>query len=151
MAIAGIFAVIFVLANVFCATNTLLICFFVRINTFRNKVLIDEGLYHPVHEYCDTLKNIYLDDFLHSPQYNEFKERTGRNTISFTLFKKGAKMCPCIKEPQMRVCVDEVETVFNHLATTLSNIGRRRRDNNDCDCEFCTSEANKKERLKEGE
>ena len=94
-------------------------------NTFAPKVPLADGSYHPVHEFCDTVKNIYNDDFLKSPEFAAFKERTKRDTICFSLFKRGATMCPCIQKPKMRVCVDEVETAFNELTKTLASMLRR--------------------------
>jgi hypothetical protein len=105
-------------------------------------------MFHPIHEYSDTLRNIYMDDFKASDQFKEFQKRTGRNSISFTKFSEGAKQCPCIQEPGMRVCVDEVETVFGELTTTLANINRK--NTTVCECEFCKNEDIKKEELGAG-
>lgn len=120
-------------------------------NTFSGKVKVADDTYHAVHEYHDTLKNIYLDDFLSSREFEEFVARTGKTSVSFTKFKEGALMCPCIREPVMRVCVDEVETAFNEVVRTLHNIRKSRwnRNRDECECQFCTHEAVKKERLGE--
>lgn len=120
-----------------------------RVNTFGGKVKVAEETYHAVHEYQDTLKNIYLDDFQSSRELEDFVARTGKTSVSFTKFKEGALMCPCIRAPVMRVCVDEVETAFNEVVKTLHNIGKKRwkRNRDDCECPFCTREAVEKERL----
>ena len=93
-----------------------------RVNTFGNKVKVVPGLYHAVHEYNDTLKNIYLDDFQASEEFQSFCNRSGRKSICFNTFKRGALRCDCIKKPTMRVCVDENETEFTELTTTLQII-----------------------------
>jgi hypothetical protein len=111
-------------------------------------VEVEKDVFHPVHEYNDTLKNIYMDDFKASPEYKLFQEKTGRKSISYSMFVRGAKMCKCIKEPTMRVCVDEIETVFAELTTTLANLNRS--NTTVCLCPFCRLEDKKKKELGEG-
>ena len=121
-------------------------------NTFGNKIKIGPDKYHAMHEYHDTLKNIYLDDFLNSVDFEEYCARTGRTSVSYGKFLEGALMCPCIREPVMRVCVDEVETAFNELTKTLSNVRKANRTQRRpaCTCVFCKNEATKKEELPDG-
>lgn len=126
-----------------------------RVNTFANKVKVgtdSEGryLYHPVHEYRDSVKNIYADDFLKSQAFKDFQERTGRATLSFSKFKEGAFKCPCIQAPKMKVCVDEIETEFNELTKTFESKLRRRPATEAC-CIACVEQDMEKERLGEGE
>ena len=128
--------------------------FTVRVNTFGKKVKIGtvDGIdqYHAQHEYTDTLKNIYAQDFKDSVEYEDFCRDTGRDGISYSKFKEGVRLCPCISEPTMRVCVDELETGFTELTECLSSI-LRRSARTPCECGFCESEARKKEELKKGE
>ena len=119
-------------------------------NTFAAKVKVGDNCYHPVHEYRDTVKNIFLDDFLNSKAFEEYKEESGRDTISFSKFKEGAFMCPCIRAPKARVCVDEIETGFNELTKSLENILRQQAATEyDC-CPACAMETAKKEGNPEG-
>ena len=125
-----------------------------RVNTFANKVNIgknSEGIdqYHPVHEYRDTVKNIYADDFLKSQAFKDFRERTGRATISFSKFKEGAFKCPCIQPPKMKACVDEIETEFNEFTKAFESKLRRRPATEFC-CIACVEQDMEKERLGEG-
>jgi hypothetical protein len=99
-----------------------------RINTFGTKVKVgvdDHGeiIEHAVHEYHDTLKNIYLGDFKQSDEFEEYCRRSGKADISFSKFKEGALLCPCIREPTMRVCVDEIETGFSELVHVMTQPG----------------------------
>lgn len=126
-------------------------------NTFCSKVRVSEknaptAEYHAVHEYNDTLKNIFADEFLNSIEFQDFVERTGKQSISFSKFLEGACACPCIRAPVMRVCVDEVETAFNELVKTLNNIRKRNRNQRrpECACLFCQNEAAKKNSLGSG-
>ena len=77
------------------------------------------------------MKNIYFDDFLNSEEVRPFKEWTGRDSISFSKFKEGVFMGPCIRAPKSRVCVYESVT------------------EDDC-CPACAAEAAKKEENSEG-
>ena len=133
--------------------NNLFVVVCCRINTFgaRTTVGTDKDgnkIEHAVHEYHDTLKNIYLDDFKQSEQYEMFCRDSGKKEIGFTLFKEGALSCSCIQEPTMRVCVDEVETGFSELIYSMKEILRRSRTA--CECLFCRNEKTKREELKEG-
>lgn len=121
-------------------------------NTFGNKIKVGDDKYHAIHESHDTLKNIYIDDFLHSVELEEFCARTGRTTVFYGKFLEGALRCRCIRAPVMRVCVDEVETAFNEMTKTLSNVRKANRTQRRpvCECVFCTSEAAKKEGLPDG-
>ena len=124
-----------------------------RINTFGSKIVVgkdQEGnnVEHAVHEYHDTLQNIYCGDFKKSDESKDFCEATGRTTLSYTKFKEGAFMCPCIKEPTMRVCVDEIETGFSELVYSMKEIMRRSRTK--CTCGFCKNEDCRKKELKDG-
>jgi hypothetical protein len=121
------------------------------VNTFGSKILVGKDKYHARHEYHDTLKNIYLDDFQNSIEFQDFVQRTGKTSVSFRTFVDGALMCPCIKEPVMRVCVDETETAFNEYAKALNNIRKKCRTQRrpPCQCQFCINEAARKERLEE--
>ena len=121
-------------------------------NTFGNKVKVAPDVYHPIHEYHDTLKNIYIDDFKNSVEFQEFKGRTGRSSISYTKFLEGALKCPCIRAPVMRVCVDEIETAFNEMAKTLNNVRKKNRNQRRpaCRCQFCQNEAVKMAALPAG-
>jgi hypothetical protein len=121
-----------------------------RVNTFSAKVKVAEGVYHPVHEYRDTVRNIYNDDFLHSAEYRSLLEEHDRDSISFSKFKEGAFMCPCIRSPKSRVCVDEVETGFSELTKCLENLLRQHSVTEyDC-CSACAAESVKKELNPEG-
>ena len=129
-----------------------------RYNTFGTKVFcgVDENgddIEHSVHEYHDTLHNIYLGDFKESEHFEEFCRRTGKTDISFTKFREGALMCPCIQAPTMRVCVaDEIETGFAELVFALKEINRRSRQrrNGEVCCMFCENEQRKKEDMGSG-
>lgn len=125
---------------------------FFRVNTFGNKVQVAPGVYHAIHEYHDTLKNIYMDDFKNSVEFKELKERTGRSSISYSTFLKGALKCPCIRQPVMRVCVDEIETAFNEVVATLNNVRKKNRNQRrpECKCKFCENEAAKEAALPPG-
>ena len=100
-------------------------------------------MYHPIHEYNDKLRNIFLDDFKHSLEFQLFVERTGRTSISYSKFLEGALKCPCIREPQMRVCVDKIETVFSEFTKTLAKIKFNNRRK--CTCDFCVEQARREE------
>jgi hypothetical protein len=105
---------------------------------------------HPIHEYHDTLKNIYLGDFKQSDHFEQYCRESGKTDISFSIFKRGALMCRCIQQPAMRVCVDEIETGFSELVFLLKNILRRNKTlRKDC-CAFCRQEEENKEELGEG-
>lgn len=111
-----------------------------------------EDIEHTIHEYHDTLQNIYLGDFKESIEFEDYCRRTGKNDISFSTFRKGARLCPCIQAPTMRVCVDELETGFSELVFTLKEIHRRspaRKRGNVC-CAFCTRELHRKDTLGAG-
>ena len=123
-------------------------CF--RVNTFSKKVKVGEDQYHAIHEYNDTLKNIYVDDFKTSMEFQSFCRRTGRTDVGYSKFKEGALSCKCIQQPQMRVCVDEIETGFTEMMTTLKNIHLKTK-HRECPCPFCHNEAVKKETMGEGE
>lgn len=138
-----------------CLANCLYINVACRVNTFANKVRVGKDSagkdqFHPVHEYRDTVKNIYTDVFLKSLAFKEFQERTGRETLSFSKFKEGAFKCPCIQLPKMRVCVDEVETEFAELTKTFESRLRRRPAVDFC-CLACVDQDMEKERLGKGE
>lgn len=120
------------------------VIFCCRVNTFSPKVHVGKGVFHPVHEYCDTMKNIYHNDFLKSAEFKAFQERTGRETLGFRKFKEGCFMCPCIQQPKMRVCVDETETSFNELTKTLASALRRRPVTAATCCKACESQAAQK-------
>jgi hypothetical protein len=84
-----------------------------RINTFGKKVKVGKDscghdIFHPVHEYSNTLNDIYTSEFLESEEYEAMLVVSGRSSISFTKFREGALMCKCIQPPTMRVCVDEI-------------------------------------------
>ena len=122
-----------------------------RVNTFASKINVGDMKYHAVHEYNDTLKNIYLDDFQASVEYMAFRKRTGREKIGYTKFKEGALQCKCIKKPTMRVCVDEIETEFTEITSTLKTIRRTSVNRGEiCNCAFCTYEEEKKKKLGDG-
>lgn len=87
---------------------------FCRLNTFGAKVKVGTDINgldieHAVHEYHDTLQNIYLGDFMESEEFAKFCQRSGKTGISFSKFVEGALQCPCIQAPKMRVCVDELK------------------------------------------
>lgn len=147
MAIAGKWCTC---CDVVCANNVLIIV--CRVNTFGSKIKVTENVYHAVHEYHDTLKNIYLDEFQCSVEFQDFVAKTGKTSVSFGKFLEGALSCPCIKAPVMRVCVDEVETAFNEVVKTLNNVRKKNRTQRkpECLCVFCVNEAAKKEQLDEG-
>lgn len=123
-----------------------------RVNTFASKVKIGKDKYHAVHEYQDTLKNIYLDEFLTSMEFQDFARRTGKTSISYGIFLKGALMCPCIRAPVMRVCVDETETAFNELVHSLNKVRKKSRSlrKPECECGFCNNEKVKKNACEAG-
>ena len=73
------------------------------------------------------MKNIYLGDFKQSEFFNEYCAQSGKSDISFSKFKQGAFMCPCIQEPTMRVCVDEVETGMAKLLSNYAGQGESKR------------------------
>lgn len=128
------------------------LCMLCRVNTFGNKIKVGPKSYHAVHEYHDTLKNIYLDDFKNSVEFKDFQQRTGRSSLSYTKFLEGALMCPCIRAPVMRVCVDEAETAFNEVVKTLNNVRKKNRNQRrpECKCKFCQNEAEKMATLPPG-
>lgn len=118
-----------------------------RINTFGKKVKIGvdergEPIFHPIHEYINTLKEMYID-FLDSSEHDNLLRITGRESIGFTTFKEGALSCKCIQAPVMRVCVDEVETGFSEMVYALKKL--KRRSHVQCNCAFCEGEAIKEE------
>lgn len=123
-----------------------------RVNTFGSKVKVGEDRYHAVHEYTDTLKNIYMDDFRNSIEFQNFAQRTGRSSVSYGLFLKGALSCKCIKAPVMRVCVDEVETAFNEMVKSVNNVRKANRAQRKppCPCMFCINLAAEEERHEAG-
>ena len=59
-------------------------------------------------------------------------------------------MCPCIQEPTMRVCVDEVETGMAELCFMLKEILRRSQQKRNTCCQFCINEDRKKNALGAG-
>lgn len=103
---------------------------------------ISDGVYHPVHHLNDTLMNIYQDEFRSSEEFAEFRRRTGRPSISFSQFAKGATRCKCIQTPTQRYCVDEIETEFGELVTAMHNVLKTSREQ--CQCNFCANERNNK-------
>ena len=131
-----------------------LCCHVCRLNTFATKVVVGVDpetklpIEHNVHEYCNTLREIYTGEFLQSEFYEELLRVSDRTSISFTKFKEGALQCKCIKAPTMRVCVDEVETTVAELVYSLKEMRRRRRGQ--CGCIFCTNERAKEEQLGDG-
>jgi hypothetical protein len=125
-----------------------------RVNTFGAKVKVGkdergDDLFHAPHEYTDTLKNIYLSDFKESVEYAAYRERSGGKDLGYSKFKEGVHLCPCVGEPKMRVCVDELETGFAEMVECLKTI-LRRSSRMPCDCGFCTAEAQKEEELGKG-
>jgi hypothetical protein len=121
-----------------------------RLNTFGAKILVsgktqdNNAVYHYPHEYTDTLKNIYMTDFLGSDHHEKLlRSRNGR-PVSLSTFKEGASKCPCIMEPKYRFCVDETETGFTELLKALQTRRKVAKEDNPCDCNFCRSEATKK-------
>ena len=124
------------------------VLYVIRVNTFGNKIKVAEGVYHPIHEYNDKLRNIFMDDFKQSLEFQLFSERTGRKSISYSKFLEGALKCPCIREPQMRVCVDKIETMFSEVTKTLAKI--RFNNRKLCECRFCVSQEALKEQYKAG-
>jgi hypothetical protein len=109
-----------------------------RINTFGKKVKVGNDNYHAIREYSDTLKNIYADNFLSSQEYDDYIRTSGVKSIGYTKFKEGALSCPCVKEPTMRACVDEIETSFSELTYALRQISTRYAQR--CDCPYHTAE-----------
>jgi hypothetical protein len=120
-----------------------------RVNTFANKVQLPDKTFHRVHEYHDTLMNIYLDEFLCSESFKLYTETSGKSSISYTTFIKGAFMCPCIKAPKIRVCVDEIETSFCELSKCLQDIRRQKPATKKFCCEACSILAEEKARVGE--
>ena len=123
---------------------------FYRLNTFGPKLKVgtnDHGdpIEHHVHEYHDTLKNIYLGDFKESDEFEEYCRTSGKQDLSYSKFLEGALMCPCIQEPAMRVCVDEIETGFGELVYTMKETLRRSRTKRQLCCAFCRKEEIRKE------
>ena len=95
-------------------------------NTYGQKIFVGKdkaGIrqHHFPHEYSNTLYDIYLHDFLLSDEYAYLKKSHKGDSISFSTFKLGALQCPCIREPTMRVCVDEIETGFNEILKSLQD------------------------------
>lgn len=121
-------------------------------NTFGAKIHVgtDENgnkIEHAIHEYHDTLKNIYLGDFKESQEYNAYLQRSGKKDLSFSSFKAGVDLCNCIQQPMMRVCVDEIETGFSELVFVMKEILRRsRKPRGEC-CEFCRHEDTRREEV----
>ena len=121
-----------------------------RYNTFEKKVNTGETdsngkpIKHYPHEYCDTLISIYSNEFLESSEFAILTNVLKRDSISFTVFVNGATKCPCVQQPKMRICVDEVETGFFELLRTLKN--RRKLKAAACLCNFCFSETQLKEK-----
>ena len=107
-----------------------------------------DGEYHAVHEYNDTLHNIFTKEFPESPEFAAFQESTGRKTIGYSKFVEGALLCPCIQPPTMRVCVDEIETKFREVVTTLQSI---RQKGIKCNCNFCIKEIEQKTKQGKGD
>ena len=113
-----------------------------RVNTFDNKVNVgkDENgdiIYHMPHEYTDLLENIYKKHFLTSMEYKKFCAEQGRERkIGYTKFLEGVRSCPCIREPKMRSCVDEVET---EMAESIYSLRCIQRLHLDCTCSFCVN------------
>lgn len=124
-----------------------------RINTFERKIEVgtDESgdrIFHPIHEYTDTLENIYRRDFCESKEYKEFRERNDNREIGFTKFFLAATKCPCIRTPSLRSCVDEVEVNLSESIATLKSLHRA---NQDCACNFCGKMREKKAKKRGGE
>ena len=126
-------------------------------NTFGSKVKISgnekDGTaeYHYPHEYNDTLKNVYLSEFLYSEEYDLLKKKHNRSSVSYSIFKQGALLCPCVGQPSYRVCVDEIETSFNEALVVLQD--RRKKSKMEkvvCTCAFCVGEVEQKKLLGKG-
>jgi hypothetical protein len=71
-------------------------------NTYGSKINVGTNsdgtpITHCPHEYCDTLKNVYLEDFLYSEEYLDYQKRSGNAGLKYSKFREGAKMCPCIQ------------------------------------------------------
>lgn len=47
-------------------------------------------------------------------------------------------MCPCVRAPEFRYCVDQIETGLAELLFALKN---KLRGNAPCDCKYCKTEA----------
>ena len=85
---------------------------------------------------------MYLD-FLTSEEFDSLKRIQNIESISYSTFLRGALMCPCIKPPKLRFCVDELETEVNELLNALHI--RRKTIKGECLCAFCTEEKDKEE------
>lgn len=122
-------------------------------NTFGTKVKVgvkDDGtpIYHSPHEFNDTMKNVYLKDFLYSVEYEDWQRINGK-TIGYSKFREGATMCRCIRAPKDRYCVDKIETGLSEILYALKN--KLRATNAPCvGCEFCAAEDEQKGSLGEG-
>jgi hypothetical protein len=127
-----------------------------RLNTYGAKVLVsgsvkdgNEVTHYP-HEYTDNLKNIYLTEFLPSDEHNLLCRIHNKSIIGYSIFKEGALHCPCVRQPTMRFCVDEVETGFNEILNSLQDRRKKNKKTNRCECKFCTVEEEKKEEAGSG-
>lgn len=123
----------------------------IRVNTFGGKIRTGEinsrgeAVYHFPHNYNDTLFNIYKLEFLVSEEYNYLKTVSKRDNVSYRIFLEGAHLCPCIRPPTLRYCVDQIETGLAELCMTIQN--RRKTQRLVCECSFCTNERCKEEHL----
>ena len=100
-------------------------------------------MFHFPHEYNDTLYNIYKKEFLISEEYEYLKTVSKRDNISYRIFLEGALLCPCIRQPTLRYCVDEIETGVAELCKTIQS--RRKTLKFICECLFCTNERQREE------
>jgi hypothetical protein len=64
------------------------------VNTFGNKIKVGKDKFHPVHEYCDSLKNIYQDDFKNSipSRLSLFRAGEGGGVISLLVLLPSAQI-----------------------------------------------------------
>jgi hypothetical protein len=120
-----------------------------RLNTFGNKIRVgtsEDGspIHHCPHELNDTLKNVFLQDFLYSPEYEDWHKISG-TTMEYSKFAEGATMCPCTMKPQFRYCVDEIET-----GELLYSLKKKLRSNVKCECDFCAEEATRTKKTEQG-
>jgi hypothetical protein len=106
--------------------------------------------FHYPHEYTDTYKNIYLTEFLYSDEHALLCRMHNKSSIGYSVFKEGASICPCVRPPTMRFCVDETETGFNEMLNTLQSRRKLNKLFNTCKCKFCTAEGEKKAEVGKG-
>lgn len=92
-----------------------------KIKTFNPITSVKEK--HRLHEMCGTMKQMYHEQFLQSPEYKSFMDaHPTRKTISFSTFRRWR--CKCVREARFKVCADECEVTMAELLKAAKTLNK---------------------------